>query len=129
MSDPTSATIAAFCQARAVHRATMLARPAPTGRAELVSPYVNAAGEPIYTPDQLAMQRKIAILRYNKGLASRKKVNAYVRAIARPRLTDKVAPQCPSVDLIPTLSTGMNVPGPAMVFTYDPSVPIYMYQA
>lgn len=136
MTDTGDATLVAFCQAREARRASILARGPPIGRTELISPYTDKNGNVIYTEDQLSMQRKIMILRYNKDAPSRKKIDKYIRAVQQTTPISRSQVQqlvqgdidCSADDLIPTPNTGMDVPGPYMLFTYDPSIPLYNYK-
>jgi hypothetical protein len=104
-----------------------------TGRADIVSPYLKPDGG-AYTPDQLAMQRKIAILKYNKNTKdthAQRLYNASMKKTKKP-IHQQIADGdicCREDETIPTLNTGMNVPGPAMTFVYDPTVPLYLFSA
>ena len=92
---------------------------------------------PQFTIHQLAMRRKVEILKYsnNQGAGTTKsqKWSGLVRtqamsqyAINHPS-TSLTAPSCPADELIPTSTTRCDVPGPPEYLYYDPTVPLYQY--
>lgn len=92
---------------------------------------------PQFTQHQLAMRRKVEILKYtnNEGAGTTKsqKWSGLVRsqsmsqyAINNPT-PDLAVASCPADELIPTLTTKCGVPGPAEYLYYDPAVPLYQY--
>ena len=90
---------------------------------------------PLFTIHQLAMRRKVEILKYsnNEGAGTTKsqKWSGLVRtqsmsqyAINNPTSSSAT---CPADELIPTSTTRCDVPGPAEYLYYDPAVPLYQY--
>jgi len=107
----------------------------PPVRLNLVSPYKDNN----FTKDQLDMRRKAEILKYKNqnsqknNLTKAQKwaqiVSGKYSAIITPFTIDSNSdnPNCSGDDLIPTLTTACDVPGPPIYLTYDPTVPLYNY--
>ena len=104
----------------------------PVMRLNLISPYPN------YTKNQLDMRRKTEILKYqsqstqtnNLSKAQRWAQMAngnYTSNISQFHIENNTNTICSSDALIPTLTTACDVPGPPIYLTYDPAVPLYMY--
>ena len=109
----------------------------PSARFIPTSPY------PTYTQQQLDMRRKVEILKYN-GVKQNTKTNGFTKTekwanIVSGKSSRRNIPQstinntnnanliCASDDLIPTLTTACDVPGPPIYLTYDPTIPLYNY--
>lgn len=101
----------------------------PPPRLDPSSPY------PQFTVRQLAMRRKVEILKYsnNEGAGTTKsqKWSGLVRAQSMSQYAinnpSSASATCPADELIPTLTTRCDVPGPAEYLYYDPAVPLYQY--
>jgi hypothetical protein len=109
----------------------------PPPRLELQpSPY------PTYTQKQLDMRRKIEILKYaptqqgnqTNGLTKTQKWSQLVKSrltIAQQLSTDiqNGIVSCPNDELLPSLTSSCDVPGPVTVLQYDPDVPLYNFNS
>jgi hypothetical protein len=108
----------------------------PLPRLTPESPY------PKYTKAQLDMRRKIEILKYNANSSSSMTNNLTKKqqwallsrggtgnfSQSQIRYYDKTKSSlCPDDDMLPTLSTACDIPGPAIVLQYDPAIPLYKY--
>lgn len=103
----------------------------PLSRNELQrSPYVDAAGQPAFTKDQLDMRRKAEILKYTSNKSSGQTNNPTRKEkfaqIARARYEGNVL-FCPQDISIPTLTSACDVPGPVIYLFNDSTVPLYNY--
>lgn len=125
-----------YCDAIQIRRQTAIERSASllqiNPRTELVDPYFDNQGNLLYTPEQLAMRRKLEILKYNRNPLTRKELlilQSQNRRYSQQLLQDisNGIATCESDNLIPTPSGNMNVPG-TLIFTYQPSVPLYMFK-
>ena len=100
--------------------------PAP-GRFEIVNPYINANGEPNgITQYDLAMRRKVEILRYNKTntIQGQLTKSQQLSGVINNNITIS---NCPADLLLPTPSNAAGVPGPPIILQYNPDIPLYGY--
>ena len=89
---------------------------------------------PQYTQSQLNMRRKVEILKYSANKTN-SKTNKFTKAERWSQLVKgyynipptKVITDCQSDDLIPTLTTASDVPGPITYLQEDSSVPLYNF--
>lgn len=107
----------------------------PTRLALQTSPY------PTYTQKQLDMRRKIEILKYaptkqgnqTNNITKNQKwaqlVKGQGKTIAQQLAynIENGIVSCPNDDLLPSLTSSCDVPGPVTVLQYDPDVPLYNY--
>ena len=127
-TDPTAIGIWNLLEQRRNWNAYALA---PT-RLKLISPY------PANTKNQLDMRRKVEILKYqNQNSKSNNLTKAQkwsqmssgkfknISTYAIDNNSNNL--NCESDELIPTLTTACDVPGPPIYLTYDPTVPLYNY--
>ena len=88
-----------------------------------------------YSQKQLDMRRKIEILKYIPILQSnqtnsqtkKEKTTAILKGTYKQLYNKLASQQCPNDEKIPTLTSSCDVPGPVILLTYDPSVPLYNY--
>lgn len=100
----------------------------------VASPYlqtITTKGRPP-TQQELDMRRKAEILQYNKNnnskLTSKQKYTQIVSAVRTRRgARDASGNDCPNDLYIPTPSSSSGVPGPVVMLTYDPEIPLYNY--
>lgn len=101
----------------------------PPTRYNPTSPYVDTS----YNKNDLDMRRKAEILKYNtstqQGTITKKKrwgqiVNTSIRSTSSANLSV----DCASDDLLPTLTSACDVPGPITVLYKNPAVPLYNYK-
>ena len=100
----------------------------------VASPYlqtITAKGRPPTQPE-LDMRRKAEILQYNKNnnskLTSKQKYTQIVSSVRTRRgASDASGNDCPNDLYIPTPSSSSDVPGPVVMLTYDPDIPLYNY--
>ena len=107
----------------------------PQIRLNLVSPYTTTN----FTKYQLDMRRKAEILKYKNqnsktnNLTKAQKWAQMVSGKYSSNITpftiesNSDNPNCAADDLIPTLTSACDVPGPPIYLTYDPAVPLYNY--
>lgn len=102
------------------------------GRLELqVSPYIQQDStnmfQRVFTQDELNMRRKIEILKYNKN-AVQTKLNklSYLSGTASSLSVKRQS--CPNDDLLPSLTSSCNIPGPVQIIQYNEEVPLYNYK-
>ena len=107
----------------------------PLVRLNLVSPYTTTT----FTKYQLDMRRKAEILKYKNqnsktnNLTKSQKWSQMVSGKYSANITpftivsNSDNPNCAADDLIPTLTSACDVPGPPIYLTYDPTVPLYNY--
>ena len=111
----------------------------PPIRLKMVSPY---GGQ--YNQFQLNMRRKVEILKYS-GVNQNTKTNSQTKTAKWANIvsgqtsrrnvsqinivqnTINESSACLADELIPTLTSGADVPGPVMTLFYDPKVPLYNY--
>ena len=109
----------------------------PPPRLEVVSPY------PQYTALQLNMRRKTEILKHDTNNSKTKRLtkaerfaqliqgSTQRRTYTNQQLVDIAEGRrqtCPANDLLPTLTSSCDVPGPIEVLQYDPTIPLYNYE-
>ena len=100
----------------------------------VASPYlqtITKKGRPP-TQQELDMRRKAEILQYNKNnnskLTSKQKYTQIVSSVRTRRgARDASGNDCPNDLYIPTPSSSSGVPGPVVMLTYDPDIPLYNY--
>jgi len=110
-------------------RAQTMLNNIPPSRFSLINPY------PQYTQIQLDMRRKIEIFKYagkdSQQTASLTKSQQWSllanNAVRGTNRTNQY--NCSADRLIPTPSNACNVPGPVVMFTYDPSMILYNYSS
>jgi hypothetical protein len=104
----------------------------PPMRINLVSPY------PTFTKQQLEMLRKVEVLKYQSNSTQTNnltKSQKWATLVSNGSSTyqyynnnkSSANLTCASDQMIPTLTTACDVPGPPMYLTYDPTVPLYNY--
>ena len=87
---------------------------------------------PQFTERELAMRRKVEILKYsnNSGAGTTKSQQwaqtTRTRTISQNRMSTN-ALACPADELIPTSTTKCDVPGPEDFLYYNPAVPLYQH--
>lgn len=109
-------------------------------RFEIKSPYTTSVlsdpnnirqTNPKFTQQQLDMRRKVEILKYSKkaftsgNLSNRQNFSRLMRS--NKNVKTNIA--CTNDELLPSLSTSCDVPGPPIILQLDPSVPLYNYEA
>ena len=89
---------------------------------------------PQFTERQLAMRRKVEILKYGNNTGAGTTKNAKWSQISRTQTVSQyainnraaaAALSCPADEYIPTSTTKCDVPGPEEFLYYDPTVPLY----
>jgi hypothetical protein len=98
----------------------------------VASPYISTTTQRAYTQQELDMRRKAEILQYNKNnnskLTSKQKYTQIVSSVRTRRgARDASGNDCPNDLYIPTPSSSSGVPGPVVMLTYDPDIPLYNY--
>lgn len=98
----------------------------------VASPYISTTTQRAYTQQELDMRRKAEILQYNKNnnskLTSKQKYTQIVSSVRTRRgARDASGNDCPNDLYIPTPSSSSGVPGPVVMLTYDPEIPLYNY--
>ncbi len=109
-------------------------------RFEIKSPYTTSVlsdpnnerkTNPKFTQQQLDMRRKVEILKYSKqsftsgNFSNRQNFSRLMRSNKNVK-TNIV---CRNDELLPSLSTSCDVPGPPIILQLDPSVPLYNYES
>ena len=91
---------------------------------------------PQFTERQLAMRRKVEILKYsnNTGAGTTKSQKwsqiSRTQTVSQYTINNRAAAaafSCPADELIPTSTTKCDVPGPEEFLYYDPTVPLYQH--
>jgi hypothetical protein len=114
-----------FCSARRL----LFVYNTPPSRYNPTSPYVDTS----YNQYDLDMRRKVEILKYNSSInngtiTKTKKWGQIINTNIRPTIAAVSSVDCGSDDLIPTLTSACDVPGPITVLRNIPAVPLYNYK-